>query len=553
MKFSAVLAGALVAGGLLGGSQAWSASPDALYLQAYSQISQADQYAATGSPEQARTLYEQARRKLESLQRSSPNYSPNAIDFRLEYIGQKLAALPAPEPAATEEQPVPPAQTVEGLTQQLEQARARIEQLRAKLEEVLAPKPAAVDPEELSKAQERILQLEKEKELLLADLEKTEAAQPQALDKAMLEQVKGELQATKRKLVEAVAQIATLTREAQALQTENAALRESAAPPAKVRELEAALAEAQAAAQEQASLANDLAKQLEDARAAAQEPVDGGGRIEALEEERDALMEKLAEANRELYDVKSRGELAQFETLTNQVYNLRARLEVFEARKVPFTEEELALLDKKPSLTASVDTRDDRQPVRRLPPEAALLVSRAERAFASRNFEEAEANYLEVLAMDERNPVTLGNLAAIQLEMGKLEEAEKHLQRALEQNPQDAYAMSLLGMVRFRQQKFDEALDLLSQAARLDPNNAETQNYLGITLSQQGQREAAETALRKAIQLAPNHPGAHHNLAVIYATQRPPFLELARFHYARARQLGQPPNEELEKEIGFGQ
>ncbi|HVK59841.1 MAG TPA: tetratricopeptide repeat protein, partial [Candidatus Kapabacteria bacterium] len=90
----------------------------------------------------------------------------------------------------------------------------------------------------------------------------------------------------------------------------------------------------------------------------------------------------------------------------------------------------------------------------------------------------------------------------------------------------------------------------LSRSAHLDPKNAETQNYLGITLSQQGQREAAETALRKAILLNPNYAGAHHNLAVIYATQRPPFPELARFHYNKALALGQPPNPDLEKQIG---
>jgi Flp pilus assembly protein TadD len=105
-------------------------------------------------------------------------------------------------------------------------------------------------------------------------------------------------------------------------------------------------------------------------------------------------------------------------------------------------------------------------------------------------------------------------------------------------------------MLRFQQGKYDEAFDALSRSAQLDPKNAETQNYLGITLSQQGQREAAETALRKAVMLNPNYAGAHHNLAVVYATQKPPFLELARYHYRKALALGQPNNPELEKQIG---
>jgi Flp pilus assembly protein TadD len=107
-----------------------------------------------------------------------------------------------------------------------------------------------------------------------------------------------------------------------------------------------------------------------------------------------------------------------------------------------------------------------------------------------------------------------------------------------------------MGMLRFQQGKYDEALDVLSRSAQLDPKNADTQNYLGITLGQKGQREAAETALRKAIQLNPNYAGAHYNLAIIYAAQKPPFIELAKFHYNKALSLGQPANTDLEKELG---
>jgi len=60
-------------------------------------------------------------------------------------------------------------------------------------------------------------------------------------------------------------------------------------------------------------------------------------------------------------------------------------------------------------------------------------------------------------------------------------------------------------------------------------------------------RGAAETALRKAIQLEPNHASAHHNLAVIYLTQKPPLVELAKWHYQKALANGHPRNSDLEK------
>jgi len=87
----------------------------------------------------------------------------------------------------------------------------------------------------------------------------------------------------------------------------------------------------------------------------------------------------------------------------------------------------------------------------------------------------------------------------------------------------------------------------LSRAAKLDPENPQVWNYLGVTLSHKGLQTQAETALRKAIQLAPNYAAAHNNLAVIYLGEKPPLAELARWHYQRALELGQPRNPDLEK------
>ena len=131
--------------------------------------------------------------------------------------------------------------------------------------------------------------------------------------------------------------------------------------------------------------------------------------------------------------------------------------------------------------------------------------------------------------------------------MGHLDQAEMRLKQALASAPNDAYSLSILGYLKFRQEKYDDALDVLSRAAELDPRNAEIQNYLGVILSQKGMRSAAETAFRKAIQLQPNYGSAHNNLAVIYLSQQPPFVDLARWHYQKALAAGHPPNPELEK------
>ena len=141
----------------------------------------------------------------------------------------------------------------------------------------------------------------------------------------------------------------------------------------------------------------------------------------------------------------------------------------------------------------------------------------------------------------------LANLATIELQEDKLDDAEKHIKAAIAQAPNDAYNLSTLGYLKFRQEKFDEALDSLSKAADLDPNNPEIQNYLGVTLSHKGQRAQGETALRKALQLNPNYAPAHNNLAVMYLSQEPSYPNLARMHYQKALDAGQPHNPDLEK------
>jgi Flp pilus assembly protein TadD len=104
-----------------------------------------------------------------------------------------------------------------------------------------------------------------------------------------------------------------------------------------------------------------------------------------------------------------------------------------------------------------------------------------------------------------------------------------------------------LGRLKFREERLDEALDALSQSVKANPDYAEAQNYLGIILSEKGLRVPAETALRRAVQLQPNHAAAHNNLAVVYATQTPPALALARWHYQKALAAGHGRNVELEK------
>src|SRR6266481_2199731 len=277
-----------------------------------------------------------------------------------------------------------------------------------------------------------------------------------------------------------------------------------------------------------------------------QSPQDAA-KLKQLQQEKDDLQQKLDVANKELANRNKKGDSSRILEMENQIAALRARLEVFEARQIPYTAEELALFQRPEINLTEATVKSAKKSVKELPPGSAALVVQAQRDFAAHDMDKAEAKYLQVLRQDEMNGAVLANLAAIQLEMNRLDEAEKHSKQALVSDPDDSYSLSILGYLKFRQEKYDDALDALSRAAKLDPQNAQIQNYLGITLGQKGMRGAAETALRKAIQLEPNHASAHHNLAVIYLTQKPPLVELAKWHYQKALANGHPRNSDLEK------
>ncbi|MEY4387958.1 MAG: repeat containing protein [Verrucomicrobiota bacterium] len=280
--------------------------------------------------------------------------------------------------------------------------------------------------------------------------------------------------------------------------------------------------------------------------AAAPRPEDAK-RIRELESQRDSLQRQLDAAVTELAK-NQRGAGEKADDLAKQLSSLRAKIDVYEAKPIPYSATELALFRRTTPTLASTDAAVRKSSnIPKPPPGSSSLILEAQRSFARGDFKMAEEKYQQVLRRDMSNVYTLANLAAIQIEENKYEDAEKNLRAALAVANDDAYSIQMLGYLNFRREKFDEALNYFSLAAQYAPDSAEVQNYLGVTLSHKGQRAAAESALRKALALEPGYGSAHNNLAVIYATQNPPQVELARWHYQKALDTGHPKNPELEK------
>jgi Flp pilus assembly protein TadD len=342
-----------------------------------------------------------------------------------------------------------------------------------------------------------------------------------------------------QKLKAAQAQVAALQSDKEILRVENAALQnrlqQVAASPAPAPASPAPPA-APTPARE---TANALADPMLDSVTA--------GKLASLEAQRDALQKSLDAANKDIYGRKrGKEESAHIDDMAREIGALRARIETLEAKPVPYSAEELALMAR-PDVTLMAAVRGPgRKTPKELPAGASALVADAKRYFLAHDLANAEAKYLEVLKLDSKNVTTLADLASIELEAGHLADAEKNIQAALALDPNDDYSLFVLGQLRFAQKNYDQAFDALSRAAQLNPQNAKIQNFLGLTLGEKGLRGPAESAFRKAIQFDPGFAEAHLNLAVVYVTQQPPLVELAKWHYQKALGLGHAPNPGLE-------
>lgn len=534
---------------------------DDQYLVIHGLMEQGDALAGQGALAAAGTAYADALAQLRNFQKLFPSWHPDIVSFRLDDLAQKAAVfksrpVPTNAPPAKVETPAPvTAENIRGLQSLVDSLQAQLQSvvaenatLQARLREALAAQPATADPGELAAAREQIRSLMKENDLLKAS---------HATPKKTVTINTNELARALQQIADYAQKFSTAQARAETLAAENAALRKNLSAATntestalhrlrgeneKLRDQTTALLAAAASAPDAKKISAELKaarSQIADLQAAV---TDAQKKLRDLTQTRDELQAKLDAANRKKSDRSTT--TAELTALRDEVKVLRARLAVAEAPTVPYTAGELALLHS-PAPPATVPAAA--KPVPRIPAGTAALAASAAQHFANHEFDQAEADYRKILELSPDNGVALANLATIELQAGKLAAAEQHIQAALAQSPDDAYDLATFGYLKFRQEKYDEALASLGRAAAIEPNNPEIQNYLGVTLGHKGLRQQAENALRRAIALNPNYAPAHNNLAVIYLSQTPPVPALARWHYQKALEGGQPRNPEVEK------
>jgi tetratricopeptide (TPR) repeat protein len=500
-------------------------TPDEKYVTIYHLIQEADSLNDSGNVRDAVSRYLQAQTALKNFEAAHADWNPRILKFRLEYVAARLEPLARRMPNTNAPAVTATAANVPGasLTNQLRDLQQEIVRmngqnalLEAKLKEALSVQPAPMDPRELAKAEERIRQLTKERDLLKVTLEQQQGTAMKLTDP-------GALEAERKLLAEIKQKLAEQTQQNEVLRKENDELKKQVAEMKPLLEMPA-------------GEKNELGQQLQIAKATITALQSSNL---ALRDHQITLEKQLAQANRPAAPMP--------QELQRQLQSAQARLEVYEARKVPYAPEELALFKQPDTRVTVAQTNAPGRKVRELPPGAAPLMAEAQRAIDSGRFEEAEKTLRDILRQDDKNGYVLSTLAAVQMELSRAPEAETTLKQALSTDPNDAASLFLMGYLKFQQGQSDAALESLSLAAKILPDDARTQYFLGKTLLQKGLRAQGETALRRAVNLKPGWAEAHFSLAMVYATQQPPFRELAQWHYQKAVGNGYPRNQEFER------
>jgi Flp pilus assembly protein TadD len=174
------------------------------------------------------------------------------------------------------------------------------------------------------------------------------------------------------------------------------------------------------------------------------------------------------------------------------------------------------------------------------------LLARAKEEFERQDYLQAESTFREALNLNPDDYFALSNLGVVEFQLGRLKEAEEVLRKASEKSSDSSFALTTLGIVHYRQERLSDAEKVLRKSVTVNQEDFTAHNYLGIVLAASGKGKAGESEIMKAIEINPRYADAHFNLAVIYATGKPPAKMMARKHYAKAVELGAPPDPSLE-------
>jgi tetratricopeptide (TPR) repeat protein len=539
LTFLLALAGAVLAGG-----------PDDDFLVIYSQIQKADALQKGGQLPAAAVEYLHARDALQKLHADFPASNPAAVNYRLDYLEDKLKELAAYLPsggaapaAAKPAVPLTPQQQaamwqeeIRALTNanaelemKLKEAHVAQQQaamlqernseltnanakLEMKLKEALSVQPAAVAPGELAKARERITELEKERDLLSVALEQAKAAKSGAKPSASntdsakpnaevadimynftmpAEKVLTEIYAplVGRTALEAAAGPTAIDRGALiTLHTPSPVTKSTA-----IKALETVMAMNGIAVVPVGDTLFKVVPTNLKSTPPPERPV--ADNVKQLTAERDQLKKERDDLKKQVAALKpSPPSLRTAAPATGsgaELEGLRARLAALEAAPVPYTAEEQAVLKSSPSAR---------------PPAAPVAAKEPS----------PKVHSVQDLSVSQ---TTIMKQAWMDAEARRYDEAEKEYLEVLRQDESNIYVLAKLGGTEFAAGRLDDCEKNVRRALALDPNDPGALYLLGILRYRQEKMDEALNALSRSAALNSTNEATQFYLGNVLAAK----------------------------------
>ncbi len=127
----------------------------------------------------------------------------------------------------------------------------------------------------------------------------------------------------------------------------------------------------------------------------------------------------------------------------------------------------------------------------------------------SKQWPQAEADFLKALELEPDQPLVLNYLGYSWVEMGEnLVEAQAMIEKAVEQRPKDGYIVDSLGWVLYRLGEFDGAVEHLETAVELKPVDPVINDHFGDALWMVGRRTEAQFQWKRSLSFEPEEENA---------------------------------------------
>ncbi|MCF7707471.1 MAG: tetratricopeptide repeat protein [Verrucomicrobia bacterium] len=550
---------------------AQSNGPTSFFSRVYTLIQEADSLSATDNYTLAAEKYEEAKQGLQQIKSAYPSWHKNVIDYRLDYVTEKLNAikpnLPQVQQAADEEAAAAAKEQAEAdkstefhLRMQLRQLKMENENLQSKLREALSAEPATVSTEELAQAESKIQELEEANRKLKSELEKQQATIEKDVDKKELDSLNQQLADAENKISEQTKLIETLKEEKQVLEsrvdelakddtveqlrTENKQLQQrvdSLQTKLQALDIQEEAADKIASQAERIEFLQETNKILESRI----EALITADRSEELRKENQELCTKISELEAKLESVPS-GEVEQIpgqavSELRERIQQQESTINELKSANQELTNELQTILKtfsiKKPpaSTNAAPETpaEETNAPSDTVESKNTIQKLRAHLQAYEENVEPYSKEELGMFnpggigingstqdvsgASIKRLPAGSDSLAAEARKAfaaGNLDVAEQKYLEILEMDENNVSTLGDLAAIQIEQGNLAAAGKNLTKAINLEPTDAFNLKLMGIVRFRQGNFDKAIDVLYRAAQISPNDPEVYNYLGI---------------------------------------